>query len=169
MIQQRLSFLPKPFNRFHVMASATFSDSEGSYPFVDTAGNVVIQPEKLPVRGFSDKILYGALSYGGERLRVKASYRFRSEFFEDAGSFVTVPVSGAPSPAARNLLHHDFASPREQVDMEISYRVSDKLEVFANVDNLTERPVNRHQGIKEAPEDISFHSRRFIFGVTAKF
>jgi TonB-dependent receptor len=169
MVQQRLSFLPKPFNRFHVMASATFSDSEGSYPFVDNAGNIVIQPEKLPVRGFSDKILYGALSYGGERLRVKASYRFRSEFFEDAGSFVTAPVAGAPSPAARNLLHHDFASPREQVDMEVSYRVSDKLEVFANVDNLTERPINRHQGIKEAPEDISFHSRRFIFGVTAKF
>ncbi len=169
MAQQRLSFLPKPFNRFHLMASATFSDSDGKYPSVDSAGNVVVQPEKLPVRGFSDKILYGALSYGGDRLRVKASYRFRSEFFEDAGSFVTAAVAGAPAPAARNLLHHDFASPREQVDLEVSYRLNSKLEVFANVDNLTERPINRHQGIKEAPEDISFHSRRFIIGATAKF
>jgi len=144
--RQSLFFLPKPFDGLSVDVSATFTESDGKYP-----GRLA---EKLPTYGFSDYIFNSSLEYAFGRFKAKLSYTYRAEYLEGLdGNFTLDDIYGAS----------------ENVDLETSYEVSDKMRVFLNIDNLTERPQISYQGFSFNPEDSTFYTYRATAGVTYRF
>lgn len=144
--RQSLFFLPKPFDGFSVDVSATFTESDGKYP-----GRLA---EKLPTYGFSDYIFNSSLEYAIGRFKAKISYTYRSEYLEGLDVDYTFD---------------DIYGASENVDLETSYEVSDKLKVFMNIDNLTERPQISYQGFSFNPEDSTFYTYRLTAGASYSF
>ena len=122
---QKFYFLPGSLKGLSVATSATFTDSVANYP--NRPG------EKLPTYGFSDYMFNGAVEYVHGRFRGRASYRYRSDYLEgiDTSAFID-----------------DWFGAREQVDVELSFRLTKRLRVYANGENLTWRPQASYQGSK---------------------
>ncbi len=144
--RQKLVFLPKPFDGFGVDLSATFTESDGKYP-----GRLT---EKLPTYGFSDFMFNAALEYTIGRFRSEISYRFRSDFLEGLDFDFTFD---------------DIFAANERVDFVASYQVSDRMKLFLNMTNLTDRPQVSYQGFAYNPEDYTMHGMRATTGVTYRF
>ncbi len=144
--RQKLVFLPKPFDGFRVDLSATFTESDGRYP-----GRL---DEKLPTYGFSDYMFNAALEYTIGRFRAQASYRYRADFLEGLDFDFTFD---------------DIFAANERVDFEASYQVSDRMKLFLNTTNLTNRPQVSYQGFAYNPEDYTMHGIRATVGATFKF
>lgn len=144
--RQKLVFLPKPFDGFRVDLSATFTESDGKYP-----GRLT---EKLPTYGFSDFMFNAALEYTIGRFRSEISYRYRSDFLEGLDFDFTFD---------------DIFAANERVDFVASYQVSDRMKLFLNMTNLTNRPQVSYQGFAYNPEDYTMHGMRATTGVTYRF
>jgi len=144
--RQKLVFLPKPFDGFGVDLSATFTESDGKYP-----GRLT---EKLPTYGFSDFMFNAALEYTIGRFRSEISYRYRSDFLEGLDFDYTFD---------------DIFAANERVDFVASYQVSDRMKLFLNMTNLTDRPQVSYQGFAYNPEDYTMHGMRATTGVTYRF
>ena len=144
--RQKLVFLPKPFDGFGVDLSATFTESDGKYP-----GRLT---EKLPTYGFSDFMFNAALEYTIGRFRSEISYRYRSDFLEGLDFDFTFD---------------DIFAANERVDFVASYQVSDRMKLFLNMTNLTNRPQVSYQGFAYNPEDYTMHGMRATTGVTYRF
>lgn len=144
--QQKLYFLPGPLKGLSALASATFTDSVANYP--DRPG------EKLPTYGFSDYMFNGAVEYVQGNFRGRVSYRYRSDYLEgiDTSAYID-----------------DWFAAREQVDVELSYRLTRKLRLYANGENLTWRPQASFQGSKRFVEDFSQYGARYTFGIDFTF
>ena len=144
--QQRLFFLPGPLKGLSASASATFTDSVANYP--DRPG------EELPTYGFSDYMFNGALEYVQGKFRGRIAYRYRSDYLEgiDTSRFID-----------------DWFAAREQVDVELSYRLTKKTRLYANGENLTWRPQGSFQGSKAYIEDFSQYGARYTVGVDVTF
>lgn len=144
--RQKLVFLPKPFDGFRVDLSATFTESDGKYP-----GRLT---EKLPTYGFSDFMFNAALEYAIGRFRAEISYRYRSDFLEGLDFDFTFD---------------DVFAANERVDFVASYQVTDRMKLFLNTTNLTDRPQVSYQGFAYNPEDYTMHGMRATTGVTYRF
>jgi TonB-dependent receptor len=144
--QQQLFFLPGPLKGLSASASATFTDSVAKYP--DRPG------EKLPTYGFSDYMFNAALEYVQGKFRGRVSYRYRSDYLEgiDVGPYID-----------------DWFAAREQVDLELGYRITKKIRVYANGENLTWRPQASYQGTKRFIEDHSQYGARYTLGLDVTF
>ena len=143
---QKLYFLPKPFNGLGVQLSATLTDSVANYP--DRPG------EKLPTYGFSHYMFNSALEYVQGNFRGRIAYRYRSEYLEgiDTSKYID-----------------DWFAAREQVDAEVSYRLRKNLRVYANGDNLTQRVQASYQGTLPYIEDNSNFGYRITVGAELNF
>jgi len=126
--------------------SATFTESDGKYP-----GRLT---EKLPTYGFSDFMFNAALEYTIGRFRSEISYRYRSDFLEGLDFDYTFD---------------DIFAANERVDFVASYQVSDRMKLFLNMTNLTDRPQVSYQGFAYNPEDYTMHGMRATTGVTYRF
>jgi len=144
--QQKLYFLPKPFSNFGVSLNATFTESDAKYPSRPN--------EKLPTFGFSDYLFGSSIEYVQGKFRGSISYRYRSDYLTGIGD----------SPHTDDI----FAA-REQVDMELSYRVTRRLRLQASFDNITERPQVSYFAFKRNIEDNSQFGWRGTFGAEYSF
>jgi TonB-dependent receptor len=144
--QQKLYFLPKPFGNFGVSTSATFTESDAKYPSRPN--------EKLPTFGFSDYIFSSSLEYVQGRFRGSVSYRYRSDYLSALGESAN---------------SDDIFAAREQVDIELSYRLGKKFRLFASGDNLTSRPQVSYFAYPENVEDNSQFGWRATFGAEYSF
>lgn len=138
---QKLYFLPKPFNSLGVQLSATFTDSVANYP--DRPG------EKLPTYGFSHYMFNSSLEYVQGKFRGRIAYRYRSEYLEgiDTSKYID-----------------DWFAAREQVDAEVSYRLRKNVRLFVNGENLTGRVQASYQGTLPYIEDNSNFGYRITVG-----
>ncbi len=143
---QKLHFLPKPFNGLGVQLSATFTESAANYP--DRQG------EKLPTYGFSRTMFNAAGEYVYGRFRGRISYRLRSAYLEgiDANKYLD-----------------DWFAKREQVDAEASFRLRKNLRLTVNGENLTARPQASYQGTLPYIEDNSIYGWRVSVGAEVTF
>lgn len=144
--QQRLYFLPQPFGNFRISLSATFTDSDAKYP--DRPN------EKLPTFGFSKTIFTSSLEYVHGKFRGQISYRYRSDY-----------LSSLAAPPLAN----DIFAAREQVDVELSYRLARRTRLFLSGDNLTSRPQGSYFGFPHNLEDISQFGWRGTIGAEYSF
>jgi TonB-dependent receptor len=145
--RQRLTFLPGLLKGFTASASATFTESEATYPNRT-------DDRDLPLPGFSPYLFTGSLEYARGRLRVRGDYRYRDDYVEGLGS---------------DIESDEFYSAEERVDAEISFEIRKGLSVYASGTNLTNRPQVSYQGFKPFVEDASIAGRKYTVGLEYSF
>ena len=115
--EQRLFFLPPPWDDFGLSGNATFIDGEFNVPLSDGGTRDVgffQQPDRLyNLTGF----------YAGPRLEVRLSYNWTDSFIDSV------------EPDDPNL--DEYWDAREQLDLQLRLNVTDRVSVIAEAVNLT--------------------------------
>ena len=145
--RQRLSFLPGPLRGLSAAVSATFSDSEATYP--DRADD-----RKLPVPGFSKFLFTGTLEWVWKGFNIRGDYRYRDDYIEGLGD---------------DIESDEFYAAEQRVDIEAGYTFLNGLKAFAAVTNLTDEPQVSYQGYRQFVEDASLAGRKYNIGLQYTF
>jgi TonB-dependent receptor len=145
--RQRMFFLPDPLKGLSVALSATFTESEATYPNRT-------DDRDLPVEGFSDLLFTATVDYAWGNFRARIDYRHRGEYIEGLGE---------------NIESDEFFDAEDRVDAELRYRVREGLTIFVYGSNLTNEPQVSYQGYPQFVEDTSFSGRKYTVGVEYEF
>ena len=145
--RQRLSFLPGPLRGLSAGVSATFSDTQATYPN-RTDGR------DLPLPGFSDFLFTGTLEWTWEGFNIRGDYIYRGDYVEGLGD---------------SIESDEFFAAEQRVDLSASYSFDFGLRAFASVINLTNEPQVSYAGYPQFVEDTSISGRKFTFGVEFSF
>lgn len=145
--RQRLTFLPGALSGLRAGMSATFADSEATYPNRD-------DNRDLPVPGFSDFLFTASLEWAWKSFDIRADYRYRNDYVEGLGS---------------SIESDEFYGAEQRLDMEANYQFENGLGIYASATNLTDEPQVSYQGYEQFVEDASLSGRKFTIGVDYTF
>lgn len=155
-LSNRLDYLPGFLSGFGVDLNYTFTDSEVDVPTFSIAeGRVakVISTQKMPSQ--ADHIFNASLFYEKHRLlaRVAANYK---------GSYIVSFSDFGPE-------HNRYYGKNLTLDFSSAYRISDKVRVFAEINNLTNAPLIYYHGVESRPEQVEYYDIRGQIGLQISF
>lgn len=142
---KRFTFLPGFLSGFGIDANYTYTKSEVDVPIFNDEGAESISTQTLlnqPEHIYNFSLFY---EKGGFSARVAANYKgeYLAEYRIEAG----------PE-------HYRFYDKNLTVDFSTSYAISEKVRVFAELNNLTNEPLRYYHGAGNRPEQIEFYSLR---------
>jgi TonB-dependent receptor len=147
--QQRLTFLPKPFDGFSINLNYTVLSMDGNY----NAG-FGAPPSTKELIGFIPKTANARLDY-----------RYRK-----FGVGISVNYTG------RRLLEYspdwsrlNYRAARHSVGMNMSYRFQRFMDFFLSVSNLTDEPYVNYRGIKSRRETTIYNGPYVELGISGRF
>ncbi|WP_168355851.1 TonB-dependent receptor [Sphingomonas gei] len=145
--RQRLTFLPGALRGLSASVSATFSDSEASYPNRD-------DDRKLPLPGFSKFLFNASLEWAWRGFELRGDYIFRDDYVEGLGD---------------SIESDEFYAAEKRVDVRAAYAVTRNVRAYASVTNLTDEPQVSYSGYRQFVEDASLTGRKYRFGLEFTF
>ena len=145
--RQSFVFLPGALRGFTAGVSATFADSEATYP--NRADD-----RDLPVPGFSKFLFTGSLEWAWRGFQIRGDYIFRDDYVEGLGDTIETD---------------EFYAAEQRVDLQASYSFTNGLRAYASVINLTDEPQVSYAGYRPFVEDASLTGRKFTFGLAYTF
>lgn len=142
-LQQQLKFLPGALNGLGAYANYTFTDSDAKLP-----GG---RQGRFP--GQAQHVVNAAVSYERHGLFGQLSLNFIDDFVDEFG--------GNVGDRAEDV----FVAGRTQLDFSASYRFSQPLVIFAEVNNLTNQPFRLYQGSSARPIQAEYYERWGRLGI----
>ncbi len=147
---KRFTFLPGFWSGFGLNANYTYTKSEVEVPIFNDAGEESLSTQTLlnqPEHIYNVSLFYEKGKFSG---RIAANYK---------GSYLAeYRIEAGPE-------HYRFYDKNLTVDLSSSYSISEKLRVFAEVNNLTNEPLRYYHGSVERPEQVEYYSIRGQVGL----
>ncbi len=150
---QRFSFLPGALAGLYTNASFTYTLTQAEYP------NRI--ENELPTRGASKFLGYFQVGYDYGRFNIAMSYRYRSPYIE---GLAFVDAQGE-----NTFVEDDMFGEQEIFDLVSTFRVTDSIDVFANITNMFDEIHASRQGYLDTPEDVYYNERRIAIGIKGSF
>lgn len=139
-LQVPLKFLRPPFDGFGI---------DGNITLVSSSVEVFSRPGvKLQFFEQPDRSVSGALYYQKGRVSARVAYSYQTASLRQIGT---------------DALRDFWRADHYQTDAQASLKLSEKITLFANVQNITDQPQDTYQGL---PERLRF---RRMFGWNARF
>ncbi|MBL9216034.1 MAG: TonB-dependent receptor [Opitutaceae bacterium] len=145
-LYQPFSFLPAPFDGFGIEANGTFISSEVKVPRRPT--------EHLPFFRQPSRIYNAALFYERHRFSGRVAWTYSDEALESIGG---------------DVLGDTYVRPRDQVDVQFRYRISQHYAITASVRNVTREPEQRSKGVFQLLHDSRLLGRDYKIGLDFNF
>jgi TonB-dependent receptor len=145
-LQNRLSFLPSPFDGLGFYGNYTFTDSEAVFP--DREG------EAAPLPGQSRHVGNVALSYEKGGFSGRVALNFHGKYIAEVGE-----------EAAGDVYYDDHV----QLDVAASQRLTKGLRLFLEVNNLTNEPLRYYEGVPDRPIQEEYYRWWGTFGLKWDF
>lgn len=151
--------LPGLLDGFGVQASYTKLESSQTTPMTDSAG-VITGTKKTSLFGVSDDSYSVVLAYDKDKLGARLSYSWRSAFLNNyEASLFANPLEV-------------WRKPESSLDLQVSYKLLDNLELTMDGTNLTNEIYQSHYGKNGATVSnfgSSIYSRTFAVGARYSF
>jgi TonB-dependent receptor len=145
-VQNHLRFLPAPFDGLGIYANYTFTDSSAELPERD-------EPS-LPLPGQAQHSGNLAVWYEKDGFSARMAFTFRDGFLSEVGG-----------DADEDL----FVDAHYQMDLSISHAVTPRVRLFADLLNLTDRPLRVYEGTSDRPIQEEYYRWWTTFGVKFGF
>lgn len=145
--RQRFGFLPGALRGLSAGMSATFADSEATYPNRD-------DDRDLPLPGFSKFMFTASLEWAWRGFEIRGDYRYRDAYIEGLGDSIETD---------------EFYDAEQNVDVEASYSFANGVRLYATGTNLTDEAQLSYSGYSRFVEDASLSGRKFTVGLGYKF
>ncbi len=143
--QQQFTFLPGLWSGFGVSANVTLTDSSLTVP----------GRGELPFPAQSDLLYGGQIFYQKGRLEAALSYHHTGR-----------AVQGLGSDSDSDTYDDDY----RRLDAKVSYALTDKIEVFADLQNLNDEVLREYQaGRRDWLTNYERYGRTYYLGVAARW
>lgn len=133
-LQDRLRFLPAPFDGLGFYGNYTFADSHAEFP-----GRV---GDKASLPGQSRHLGNVALTYEKGGFSGRVALNFHGKYISEVGE------------TAANDVYYDN---HRQLDLAASQRVSGGLRLYVEVNNLTNEPLRYYEGVPDRPVQEEYY------------
>lgn len=137
------SFQRQFFKNFGVYLNYTFTQSA-------TTGIEDRENEDLQLPGTAEHMFNASLSYENERLVVRLSVNYASDYLDELGG---------------EGFEDRFYDRQTFLDANASYAITPKWRIFAEGNNLTNQPLRYYQGIRARTMQAEYYNARFNFGL----
>jgi TonB-dependent receptor len=141
-LQDKLTFLPSPFDGFGGGVSATF---------VDSGINVPGRPQKLKFVGQADKVFSAYGFYQKGPFEIVATYAWADNILTTIGAT-----------AFNDLYDKSYG----RVDVKANYRVTPNINLFVEAQNLNDEPLGEFQGNPQMVTRSEVYGRTGYVGVS---
>ncbi len=145
-VYQPFTFLPSPFDGFGIEANATFIDSEVTVP--------QRRNDDLPFFRQPSRIYNATLFYDRNRFSGRIAWNYSDEALESIGG---------------DILGDNYVLPRDQIDVQLRYRISEHYAITASVRNLTREPEQRSKGVFSLLHNSRLLGRDYKVGLDLNF
>lgn len=116
------------------------------------------EDEDLPLPGSPEHTFNGSVAYEKGPFNIRLSANYHSDFIDaEEGSI------------GENKWEDRYYDSSFTVDLNGGYRVSDIVQLYFEVSNLTNQPLRFYQGEKQYVAQEEWYDRRFLVGVKADF
>ena len=145
--QRQLDFLPGDFLKgFGIYLNYTYTNSEAK-GIADEDGN---ERKNISLPGTAPHMFNGSLSWENKRFSARISTNFTSDYLDELGS------------EAYNDSYYDKLF---FLDANASFKITSKLRIFAEANNLTNQPLRYYQGVVANTKQVEYYQARYNFGL----
>jgi len=145
--QRQLDFLPGKFLKgFGVYANYTYTQSDAK-GITDEDGN---ERSNVSLPGTAPHMVNGSLFWENSRFSARASANFAADYLDELGA---------------NEFQDSYYDKQFFLDMNISYKITKSLRIFAEANNITNQPLRYYQGISSQTKQLEYYQARYNLGV----
>jgi len=145
--QRQLDFLPGKFLKgFGVYLNYTYTKSEAK-GIADEDGN---ERNNISLPGTTPHMFNGSLSWENNRFSARISTNFTSDYLDELGS---------------ESYNDSYYDKQFFLDANASFKITPKLRVFAEANNLTNQPLRYYQGIESHTKQVEYYQARYNLGL----
>ena len=145
--QRQLDFLPGKFLKgFGVYLNYTYTKSEAK-GIADEDGN---ERNNISLPGTTPHMFNGSLSWENNRFSARISTNFTSDYLDELGS---------------ESYNDSYYDKQFFLDANASYKITPKLRVFAEANNLTNQPLRYYQGVESHTKQVEYYQARYNLGL----
>lgn len=145
--QRQLDFLPGKFLKgFNVYLNYTYTKSKAK-GIADEDGN---ERNDISLPGTTPHMFNGSLSWENKRFSARISTNFASDYLDELGS---------------ESYNDSYYDKQFFLDANASYKITPKLRVFAEANNLTNQPLRYYQGVENHTKQVEYYQARYNLGL----
>lgn len=144
--QRQLDFLPGFLKNFGIYANYTYLNSEAK-GIANADGDM---RGDLDLPGSSPNMFNASLSYGDKWFNARLSSNYADAYIDELGG---------------DAFEDRFYDEQFFLDFNATVFLSKNLQVYANLNNITNQPLRYYQGDKDRTMQMEYYSTRLTFGV----
>ncbi|WP_406845036.1 TonB-dependent receptor [Flavobacterium soyae] len=145
--QRQLDFLPGQFLKgFAVYLNYTYTKSKAK-GISDEDGN---ERKDISLPGTTPHMFNGSLSWENKRFSARISTNFTSDYLDELGS---------------ESYKDSYYDKQFFLDANVAFKITPKLRLFAEANNLTNQPLRYYQGIETHTKQVEYYQARYNFGL----
>jgi TonB-dependent receptor len=145
--QRQLDFLPGKFLKgFAVYLNYTYTKSKAK-GIADEDGN---ERNDISLPGTTPHMFNGSLSWENKRFSARISTNFTSDYLDELGS---------------ESYKDSYYDKQFFLDANAAFKITPKLRLFAEANNLTNQPLRYYQGIETHTKQVEYYQARYNFGL----
>ncbi|MGO4913415.1 TonB-dependent receptor [Leeuwenhoekiella sp. W20_SRS_FM14] len=144
--QRQLDFLPGFLKNFGIYVNYTYLNSEAK-GIANEDGDL---RGDLDLPGSSPNMFNASLSYGDSWFSARLSGNYSDAYLDELGG---------------NAFEDRFYDEQFFLDLNATVFLSKNLQVFANLNNITNQPLRYYQGVQDRTMQMEYYNTRLTFGV----
>ncbi|WP_409415393.1 TonB-dependent receptor [Flavobacterium sp. PS2] len=149
--QRQLDFFTSPFLKgFGIYLNYTYTKSTAK-GIADAEGN---ERRNISLPGTSPHMFNGSLSWENKRFSARVSTNFTSDYLDELGS---------------NEYNDSYYDKQLFVDANAAFKITPKIRVFAEANNLTNQPLRYYQGVESHTKQVEYYQARYNLGLKFDF
>lgn len=146
-VQRQLDFLPGNFLRnFGVYLNYTYTKSEAK-GITNSDGDL---RKDVPLPGTAPHMFNGSLSWENKRFSARLSLNYADDYLDELGA---------------DEFEDRYYDKQLFLDANASYKITKRLRVFAEANNLTNQPLRYFQGVASRTMQVEYYQARYNFGL----
>lgn len=143
--QRQLDFISSSLSPLGLYLNYTYTNSEVTDFNFEGREN-----ETLDLPGSPEHTLNASLAYDGSRFSSRISFNYASDFIDEVGE------------EAFKDRYYDAVT---YLDFNLNYAISDKINIYANANNILNQPLRYFQGVSSRTMQAEYYNARFDLGV----
>ncbi|WP_405368122.1 TonB-dependent receptor [Nonlabens sp. Asnod2-A12] len=144
--QRQLDFLPGFAKNFSIYLNYTYLTSSAD-GVINEDGD---ERADLDLPGTSPNMFNSSIAYNDKKLNIRLSANYSDAYIDEIGG---------------STFEDRYYDEQFFLDFNVSYTLTPKLRVYADLNNITDQPLRFYQGIKTRTQQAEYYGRRLTLGL----
>ena len=146
-LQRQLDFIPGTFFKgLGIYLNYTYTESEAK-GITNSDGE---ERRDVSLPGTAPHMFNGSLSWENKRFSARISLNYTADYLDELGG---------------DAFEDRYYDEQLFLDANASYKITDKIRIFAEANNLTNQPLRYYQGITSRTMQMEYYQARYNFGL----